>query len=209
MKGEEYSVRKIFPLGDYKIKIGLDKYNYILMHKEFLQYADRQRAKFIRHFDIELTNMEQISKYGMEVGLALIDEVIGETVDKLIQQGIYDLDKNEFINRYYIEKYCDWNKYYDKVNEKYLDIILTEQQKDLYRQEKSQSRGRWEGGGFGLGGALKGAATAGALNLAGDMMHGAFDAVDKGLSTLEAIAKKTNCIRIETPSILGITVIRN
>lgn len=48
---------------------------------------------------------------------------------------------------------------YDELEEKYSKIVLSQEQQEEYRRLRKANRGRWQGGGFGVGGALKGAAT--------------------------------------------------
>ena len=46
-----------------------------------------------------------------------------------------------------------------------------------YREERKDARGRWQGGGFGVGGAIRGAATAGAMNAVSGAAHSMFNAI--------------------------------
>lgn len=117
--------------------------------------------------------------------------VISEAVEKLVDMGFYNVDEDIFLDEYYGE-YYDYSDYYNKVNDKYMEIVLTEEQKDEYRKLRRESRGRWQGGGFGIGGAMKGAAKAGALNMATGAMHGAFNLGGKLVSSIGASMKKSS-----------------
>ena len=54
-----------------------------------------------------------------------------------------------------------------------------------YRAARKASRGRWQGGGFGFSGAVKGAAMAGGMNLLSGMGHSVINAVGNAGSSME------------------------
>ncbi|MBN3801957.1 hypothetical protein GXB81_02645 [Paraburkholderia sp. Ac-20336] len=64
-----------------------------------------------------------------------------------------------------------------------------------YRDERKDGRSRWSGGGFGLSGALSGAAKAGALNMASGLLHSAFNAAANALQESEFEEFKQNYVR--------------
>ncbi|WP_342066621.1 hypothetical protein [Achromobacter kerstersii] len=65
--------------------------------------------------------------------------------------------------------------------EDYLDKRSTVEDDKLHREARKDSRSRWSGGGFGLSGALSGAAKAGLLNMGSGLLHGAFNAAADAL----------------------------
>ncbi|WP_236873879.1 hypothetical protein [Clostridioides difficile] len=60
-----------------------------------------------------------------------------------------------------------------------MNIVLDERQKEEYRQLRKNSRARWQGGGFGIQGAIKGATQAGAMNMVTGVAHSAFNMISK------------------------------
>lgn len=76
------------------------------------------------------------------------------------------------------------------VSSKYQQIEQTQAAQERYRQVRKASRGRWQGGGFGLGGALKGAAQAGALNMVSGLGHSMVNAVGNASSAVAASSSK-------------------
>lgn len=68
-------------------------------------------------------------------------------------------------------------KSYDDINER-------QRLEKEYRKLRKECRGRWEGGGFGVGGAIKGAVTAGAMNAVGGAMHSVFNGVGNLTSSM-------------------------
>ena len=71
------------------------------------------------------------------------------------------------------------------------------------REERKESRGRVVGGGFGLGGALTGMATAGAMNAVSGAGHSIINAIGNASSEWEAkVAKKKLYESDDTISVL-------
>ncbi len=64
-----------------------------------------------------------------------------------------------------------------------------------YRRARKQTRGRWVGGGFGVRGAIKGAATAGVMNLGSGAIHSLANGIGNMRSSFKAIGAKREIIR--------------
>lgn len=72
-----------------------------------------------------------------------------------------------------------------------LDAILEEQHEEAqYRSARKANRGRWQGGGFGMSGAITGAAKAGALNAASGLGHSIVNAAGNAVSAAVAASSK-------------------
>lgn len=59
-----------------------------------------------------------------------------------------------------------------------------------YRKLRKASRGRWQGGGFGVGGAIKGAAEAGMMNMGTGAIHSVVNGLGNLKSELKASRQK-------------------
>ena len=81
------------------------------------------------------------------------------------------------------------------IEDKYLAIRLNQQQLDEYRRKRREYRSRWVGGGFGINGAIKGAITAGAMNMVTGTAHALFNAGAKILSSISKANKKSDLYR--------------
>jgi hypothetical protein len=64
-----------------------------------------------------------------------------------------------------------------------------------YRESRKEGRSRWTGGGFGLTGALSGAAKAGALNIASGLLHSAFNATANAMGKSELDSFRDSYVR--------------
>ena len=105
---------------------------------------------------------------------------------------IYDIDARRFFEEFYQDKYFLWGNAFDEVQDSYMAIRLEQKQLDEYRTMRRQTRSRWVGGGFGIGGALKGAAKAGAMNMASGALHGLFNAGAKAISMASESSQKSS-----------------
>ena len=106
----------------------------------------------------------------------------------LIDIGIYDVSREKF------EEEC-WDlsgaePYYDEIVRVYNAIVGTEEDERSYRAMRKASRGRVVGGGFGLGGALKGMATAGAMNAVTGLGHSIANSIGNARSSAAASKAK-------------------
>lgn len=108
---------------------------------------------------------------------------------------IYDIDARQFFEEFYQRRYFHWEEDFGEVQDSYMSIRLKQKQLDEYRTMRRQTRSRWVGGGFGIGGALKGAAKAGAMNMASGALHGLFNAGAKVLSMADESNKKSSLYR--------------
>lgn len=103
-----------------------------------------------------------------------VEKDINYTIDKSVE---YLYSKNiRITTAQFIKKYSDRyglnfkEKIKDLYNER--DRIMEEKElRERQREYEKTGRSRWQGGGFGLSGALKGAATAGLMNMGSDILH--------------------------------------
>lgn len=174
----------------YPIRISKEREAYVELRKEFDSLADSLTEEFSDIYAKEYKNIDSVVKNAFQQGMIQINKALVQAHNMLIQSGIYELDQESFVEEYY-SRYCDWDDCFNRINDKYMDIVLTEEEKDAYRKARRQNRGRWVGGGYGLGGAVKGSVQAGALNMASGVVHGAFNLTAKGISAIGAGMKKS------------------
>ena len=109
----------------------------------------------------------------------------------LLNQGIYTVAEDDLL-RCCGDTIADGHfaKRYGELEEGYLSIIASDEEMKEYRRQKKETRGRWQGGGFGVEGAVKGAVTAGAMNAVGDVFHGIGDMISSGIDGYRTNRKK-------------------
>ena len=120
-----------------------------------------------------------------------IKPIIKKSVEMLNEQGVYSINEDIFIDKYYsggVDKYID---VLDMMLDEISDIDEQKRLEKKYREIRKASRGRVVGGGFGLGGAIKGMATAGVMNATSGMVHSLGNAVGNIGSGIAASASKS------------------
>ena len=108
--------------------------------------------------------------------------------NELPQLGIYDISEESYDEECLAVEAV--SNALDKVADAYNDIVAQQEAEEEYRAERKASRGRVVGGGFGVGGALKGMATAGAMNAISGAGHSIVNAFGNIGSAMEAASAK-------------------
>ena len=133
-------------------------------------------------------SIERVFETIPDKGYDLIFGAIDKGIEYLYKKGVY-LTKQDFFTKYDYKYPMDYAVYYDSALEEYARILDLKSEMSRYREAEKASRSRWQGGGFGLRGAIKGAATAAALNMGSDFLHSFGDSAKKWQDD-EAIRKK-------------------
>ena len=149
-----------------------------------------------------IDKMDKEFRYEFSRALPNMDKAIGKAVDFCLDKYIteleelglkiftsnhvYEYDAKRFENEYVWQSCLPLKEVDDMVQEQYLAILSDQEEAAEYRRQRKASRGRWEGGGFGVGGAVKGAAAAGAANMASGLAHSTFNAIGNLGSAIKA-----------------------
>lgn len=154
----------------------------------FLAEADRAQARFSQVYE-NYHSIDDVVQRASRQAMECIDPVIQKCVQILLEHNVLSVDEASFKERY--SGYCTvWEEAFLTVYDRYAEIVMDQQQLDEYRVARRQSRARWQGGGFGVSGALKGAATAGALNIISGAGHMVFNGIGKIISSISASIQK-------------------
>lgn len=179
-------------LGEYiSISGSLEAYNQF--RKAFIEQADMAKLRFCKLYN-QNQSLDDVIKKVPEQAEESLCPVIDFCVQILIEHDILTIDNVTFRERYSAYQEL-WGEPYMKVFDRYAEIVLDQKTLDEYRVYRRQSRARWSGGGFGLSGALKGAATAGALNIISGAGHMVFNGVGKIVSTISANSQKSKIFK--------------
>ena len=165
-----------------------EAYNEIVL--EYGDYAYEAEEDFIASYKQSNKSLDDVIKNSWEDGLTIIYEYIDITIEKIIKHKIYNIDRARFIEQYSSTALKIWYDAFSEVYEEYVDIVATEQEKEVYRQYRKEARGKFQGGGFGLKGAVKGAVQAGAINIATGLAHDTFNIFSRAYSNLQADKQK-------------------
>lgn len=112
----------------------------------------------------------------------------------LIKSGVYNVSQKQLID-YAANDATMFYDEYRKLEEKYLEIVASEEELKEYRRMVNSSPGPWRGGGFGVSGAMKGAMTAGALNIGSNMIRSISGAISDSFERSALRKKKIQLLR--------------
>ena len=155
---------KIFTVSEQRAR-------YNMYRAVYSKMADELSEKYIKVYLKGIKDIDKIHEEGHQKGLLCIFEAIKKSVDILVNNKIYDIDEEVFFNQYF-SRYYTWDEAFDRVDDRYLRIVCSAEELREYREARKESRGRVVGGGFGVGGAIKGSLQAGAMNLATGAAYG-------------------------------------
>lgn len=103
------------------------------------------------------------------------------------KHGIYNIDKNIFLQKYYTGAMA-WDDAYEYIYEQYANIVGKQEELKAYRELRKSNRGKVVAFGFTFKGYVKGAIQAGTINLATGLAHSLFNSI--GNSITNAVSEK-------------------
>lgn len=180
-----------FSLLGKKVIIPEDRVRYNELKSKYTRIAYESEIIFRETYEENNKNIEDVVKNVFGQG----NEIIERIVSRSEEINFNKISINNFIETYYLKYLLDWQESCNEIYDKYMDIVLTEEEKDAYRKYRKDARGRWQGGGFGIKGAISGSVQAGALNMASGIAHSAFNMAGKAISTIKANSKKSKLYR--------------
>lgn len=149
-------------LADKEILIDreLDEFNSI--YKIFRELSWEQVREFIKVI-YEIDDLDTIMENMEELTTQFIFSCVDAAIEVLTKFDIWSISREQFISEFYAD-YFPFLDLYKEYAKEYEKILNKAEQQKLYREYQRSSRGYWEGGGFGLSGAIRGAINAGILN---------------------------------------------
>ena len=167
---------------DVAISEAIESYN--TYRKLFIGQAKTAANQFFDTYERNQSLEDVVRKTPDQIA-ACIAPPVELCIQILVDHGVYTIDREQFSSTY--RSYLDrWKKAYEAICDQYDSIVSEQEELDQYRVARRENRGRWVGGGFGVGGALKGAATAGAMNMVSGAAHRVVNGVGKIFSSLSA-----------------------
>lgn len=148
-----------------------DIYNAI--EQQFWPRYNKTVNDFDRFYSSNISSFEDIFRYLPEGADKRIRDLVISSVDILSSHGVLSYTPVSFYGEYQNE--LIYEPCMQKLYEAREQIAQAREQQEQYRAAKKASRGRWQGGGFGFSGAIKGAMMAGVLNAGSGLLHGVGD----------------------------------
>jgi tRNA/tmRNA/rRNA uracil-C5-methylase (TrmA/RlmC/RlmD family) len=139
------NLSQVFKLFSTDIKISKERENYNSLRLVFVSLADKLSKQFIEMYNKENRNLDDVCKNAYNQGSVCISVAMNHAIESFVKLGIYDMDHKVFINDYYLQ-YHVWDDYFNQLNDKYLEIMLNQEQLDAYRRARREGRGKLIGG---------------------------------------------------------------
>lgn len=167
---EVVSAKKVkFQFGRYSVSYPEKGAAYAALFGTYLQTADMAYEQMLNLYKEAGSIGKALESMPNEAN-KFIFGLIDKGTEYLYSQGVY-ITQEEFFEKYDHIYTMDYDRYYSVTLEKYSEILDMKKEMAAYRETIKMSRGRWQGGGFGVKGAIKGAVTASALNMGSDFLH--------------------------------------
>ena len=120
----------------------------------------------------------------------MITEFIGISCsfrDIAVSYGIYDYNDEKIIkHKNFIRAISPFSNAYDDIKDKLKSINNSQEEEEYRRNVRKATRTRIVGGGFGISGAAKGMAVAGAINVGTGLAHGAVNMVGNMFTSISS-----------------------
>lgn len=169
--------------------------------KEFMNYVEIRYAynmmarqlveEFSKDFSTNCPSADSAMDKGNSIASKYITKATEMSLDYLAKNKIYTVDADLFIEQVTRNGVLEfWADEFRDIKEEYDAIVSAANEEVAYREIRKESRGRFIGGGFGVEGAIKGAAQAGAMNLATGMAHSLFNSIGNSFTMADMTKKK-------------------
>lgn len=176
-------------LAGYSLEFDRKREEYFNLRRYYEKQACLLREKVSNYYD-STKNFKAIIENVSSLILPVMEETIENSTKFLYERGI-PMTPEMFLKKYYnnYNYNMDYSEIISKVVEKYAEVVDEKASLENYRSMQKASRSQWQGGGFGIQGAVKGAIMAGALNAGTNFVRSFGDASQKRADN-EFIEKK-------------------
>lgn len=168
--------------------------NYNNLRYMFFEYAKDGSIKFYKLYNEKIMSYDDLHNKGFQLGADIIISYLNKVEEYVIKLGLYDFDLEEFCNNY-SGVMSQWVDTFDEIDDIYMSAKMRQDEMEEYRGNRKACRGRWSGGGFGISGALKGAAKAGALNMTTGIAHSVANGIGNTYSAIKTNIQLSNKFR--------------
>ncbi|WP_202866390.1 hypothetical protein [Cohnella sp. AR92] len=196
----------IYDLLGYKVEVPKETEFYVHIRNEFEELAEEARQRMAGNFDTRYRSLDDLIRYGDDDSESYYNSALEHAVDMLRSLGIYNVNISRFSD-IALEHSGYWESSFSDIREKFQELTDYKEAKKDYRASRKAGRGRLVGGGFGVGGALKGMAMAGSANMATGLLHSFTNALGNAATSAEVSSMKGKIFKNpETRRSLSISV---
>lgn len=178
-----------FKLANHNFQITPQRERYNELRRKFVSSAGQAANQFEEIYKARNHSLDDVVNRACAQFEECLQPVLKQCIELLVQRGVLTIDIHTFYAHY--EDAVDvWTEAYGNLVDQYAAVVMTQEQLSEYRTARRENRGRFVGGGFGLGGAVKGMVTAGALNMASGAAHGIVNFIGEIASDIKADSQK-------------------
>lgn len=170
---EEKKYNYTFILGPKTFNYTEDDKNIAFLYGIFLRMALESQEKMSDMLD-SCSNVRDAFERCRSLGNTIVDSVLDECMRFLYSNNV-KITVVQFKSKYQNEYNFRFDEIIDALQREVGDLEVLKGRLDSARAREIASRARWSGGGFGLKGAIKGAATASLLNAGTDLLYSGHD----------------------------------
>ena len=152
---------------DLKFDYRFEEYN--TLRRRYFDHGNTLTQEFASYYEENVHDFDTLYDKGLEFFIAKAKNFLEFSVSIAHEYGSHNIDMEWYL-QFSDEAvgFCSVMNYYRDISVQLIDLAET---MASYRAAKSSRRSYWQGGGFGIAGAIRGALTASALNLGSDIMH--------------------------------------
>lgn len=154
------------------------------IHQRFGSYADAaEEITKIAYLNRINSYKDLIADNGSIIQI-VVNMFFEPTMKFIVENKIYDFSDKDLLSKFNQENTI--SEEMEDLLKPFDEIIQANASAQQYREFRKESRGRVVGGGFGFEGAVKGMATAGAMNAAAGIGHSIFNSIGNALDNAAA-----------------------
>lgn len=154
----------ILRLGNQSLEVDKNFELYNTARTMFIKHAVNQAERFVKQYK-QCSDLDSAFNLYMEAFSGAVEKAVDMSCRFLFNMGVLDVSEVDFAERYY-DKYLCVDDILEPITVKLEEIASVADDLELRRQLKKLDRGYWQGGGFGLRGAVTGAINAAIMNTA-------------------------------------------
>lgn len=140
----------------------------------FLKRAYDETNNLFKKYD-DFGSIDGVLQNIPDMAQIAIDNALQDCL-KILYNNNINMSAQQFIDKYYYEYTINYEPYYRDAVNRYAEIKKNKEALSAFRAAQKTSRSRWQGGGFGMSGAIKGAITASVMNIGTDFVRSFGDA---------------------------------
>ncbi|EFM11069.1 stress protein [Paenibacillus curdlanolyticus YK9] len=152
-----------------------DMVEYNKLRRMFSTYASKSKTDFVAYYNTYVKSFDDLFDKAFPTFIESVIASLKFGVSVLMKYDVDDVDFDRLAS--FAAEDLDMQKYIAPFVEAAEKIEEYAESLSSYRELSRAGRSRWQGGGFGLGGAIKGALTAGVLNMGTGMVRGIGDSL--------------------------------